>query len=76
MKLGKYHLNIGTEDKPRGLCGRKGKYMGYAAKDIFLDLAFDDKCMFCHYRVWDEKYESYWNGSISGQLAKKEIKAI
>ncbi len=59
MKLGKVHVNIGTEENPKGLCGHKGKYMGYANKEVFdNDLGYQDKCMFCMYKSSDTSFDT------------------
>lgn len=78
MKLSKVHLNIGSEDKPKGLCGRKAKYTGYAEKRVFNTLPFEDQCMFCRFKNSEvsQELQEYWDGSIVGQLKKKEIKII
>ena len=70
MKLSKVHINTGSEDKPKGLCGTKrAKYVGYARKDIFDDLPFNDKCMFCAYKAGG--VEEYYKHDIVGQLKNK-----
>ena len=75
MKLGKIHLNIGTEDKPKGLCGTQAKYPGYASRELFEnDLGFNDKCMFCVYKA--SGTEDYYNHSITGALKNKTVKEI
>lgn len=75
MKLSKVHLNIGTEENPKGLCGRKAKYQGYADREVFEnDLGFNDKCMFCAYKA--SGTEDYYNHSISGQLVNKTVKSV
>lgn len=74
MKLGKVHLNIGTEEKPHSKCGRRAKYIGYANKTNFIHaLEFNDRCIFCWQKMIDEDTQDYWNHSATAQLKKKDV---